>query len=217
MPNFIDITGQRYGKLVVLSRAENIGSLVAWECVCDCGNKTIVTGNHLKNGHTKSCGCYRQSGEYVGTHRMTNTRLHRIWEAMKTRCNNENSHAYKYYGGRGITVCEEWEHSFENFYSWAVENGYMDGLSIDRIDNNKGYSPENCRWATNKEQANNRRQTRLITFNGETHSLKEWSEITGINYHTLISRLNNENWETGEALCASPYQYRHELKKTQTA
>ena len=144
---------------------------------------------------------------------MTNTRLHRIWAAMKARCCNENIPAYKYYGGRGITICDEWKDSFEKFYAWAVKSGYRDNLSIDRIDNNKGYSPENCRWATNKEQSNNQRSTRLLTYDGETHSLAEWADITGINYRTLIYRVNN-NWDTGEALYGSRYQYHHERKRT---
>lgn len=213
MPSFIDLTGHRYGHLTVLSRAENVGRFSAWECVCDCGNKTVVQSHHLRNGHTKSCGCYRKSGDSRRTHGMTNTRLHRIWAAMKARCCNENIPAYKYYGGRGITICDEWKDSFEKFYAWAVKSGYRDNLSIDRIDNNKGYSPENCRWATNKEQSNNQRSTRLLTYDGETHSLAEWADITGINYRTLIYRVNN-NWDTGEALYGSRYQYHHERKRT---
>lgn len=117
------------------------------------------------------------------------TRLYRIWQQMKNRCHNPNTPRFPDYGGRGITVCEEWKDDFQTFYDWAMANGYEDHLTIDRIDNDKGYSPENCRWATDLQQANNSRHCHMITWNGETHSLSEWSRILDISRGCLNNRL----------------------------
>lgn len=184
----IDLSGQRFGRLQVIQKLENS----RWLCKCDCGNETTTTTNSLRRGETRSCGCLHK--EVVSTtmkkHGKTNTRLHRIWRHIKYRCFNESSKAYKNYGGRGITVCDEWVNDFQAFYDWAMKNGYSDNLTIDRIDNDGDYSPENCRWATYKMQANNKRNNHLIKQNGETHTLTEWSEIIGINRGTLSSRVN---------------------------
>lgn len=201
MPNFQDITGKKYGRLTVVKRANNIGKLTAWECICDCGNTTIVSGGHLKDGHTRSCGCLSKENIRKRTHGMTGERLYRIWQGMKNRCRNENTEHYDRYGGRGISVCEKWNNSFESFMEWAKSNGYEDGLSIDRIDNNKGYSPDNCRWATRVEQANNCDSNRILRHNGEEHTLAEWAKIRGINYHTLYSRVVALGWSAERALC----------------
>ena len=123
------------------------------------------------------------------THGGSKTRLFRIWQYMRKRCYNKNDSNYERYGGRGITVCEEWNKDFAAFRDWAMANGYREDLSLDRIDNNGPYCPENCRWATAKQQGNNRRSTHLITYNGETHSIKEWAEITGIAKSTIGNRL----------------------------
>lgn len=123
-----------------------------------------------------------------------NERLHRIYYGMKTRCCNPNNHNYKGYGDRGITICDEWLHNSKSFYKWALNNGYADNLSIDRIDNNKGYCPENCRWATRKEQNNNQRTNRLITYQGKTLTLKQWCDLLGLNYGSVKSRLNKYHY-----------------------
>ena len=154
----IDLTGQRFGRLTVLKRAETINKRTRWLCRCDCGEEVIVEAYNLKKGHTQSCGCLQREAASKAntTHGMRGSRLYRIWVCMHNRCYRKCYHAYNHYGGRGITICDEW-HDFQAFQYWAIENGYNDDLSIDRIDNDKGYYPDNCRWVTMEEQNRNKR------------------------------------------------------------
>lgn len=156
MGKFIDLTGQRFGKLVVLERAKGNSKQINWLCKCDCGRTTVVQGSNLKNGHIRSCGCL--ISESNTKHGQWNTRLYRIYHAMKQRCYNPNSAPYPFYGGRGITVCSEWLNDFQAFYDWAMSNGYRDDLSIDRIDVDGNYEPGNCRWTIKTLQSFNRRK-----------------------------------------------------------
>lgn len=155
----VDITDQKFGRLTVIGRAETKNKHTMWRCVCDCGNEIIAEAYNLKCGHTGSCGCVQieRTAEANRTHGMRKTRLYRIWTDMKNRCYQQSYHGFKHYGGRGITVCKEWKNSFEAFRDWALSNGYADNLTIDRIDVNGNYRPDNCKWATMADQNKNKR------------------------------------------------------------
>lgn len=163
MGKLIDLTGQRFGRLTVIERAgsDNFGE-ATWICKCDCGVKKEIRGKDLRSGHTRSCGCLciEASITRETKHGGKGTRLYNVWKTMKDRCHNQNSKNFEDYGGRGITVCDEWKHDFAAFRDWALANGYAEGLTIDRKDNDKGYSPENCRWATYSQQRKNQRPRR---------------------------------------------------------
>lgn len=191
MGKFQDLSGSKFGKLTAIKVAyKNKNGESVWECVCDCGNVVNVVCSNLKNGHSTSCGCYKKICSI--THNETKTRLHRIWSGIKSRCYNPKKPNYKNWGGRGIKMCDEWKFSYENFRNWALNNGYQENLTIDRIDNNKAYEPSNCRWATNKEQCNNKRNNHLLTKDKETHTISEWSDIIGISAKTIQRRITNK-------------------------
>lgn len=154
----INIAGKRFGKLLAIKPTQNSKNGDArWECKCDCGNKAVVKYKHLKNGEIKSCGCWKLAPKKHGmTCEGNMPRIYGIWAGMKQRCGNPNRHNYDNYGGRGITVCDEWLESFQAFYDWATANGYKEDLTIDRIDNDGDYEPENCQWITLEENTRKR-------------------------------------------------------------
>lgn len=200
-----NLIGERFERLVVLSLDHrNKYGTAYYICQCDCGKQVIVRGNHLTDNSTKSCGCYSIDTCYkmvkINTkHNLSHSKLYRVWSSMIHRCYNPNCRAYKDYGGRGIKVCDEWKDNLNIFYDWALNNNYMEGLSIDRINNNGNYEPSNCRWVSRKKQQNNRRNNHYITYNNETHTLTEWSEILHISTSTLFSRICKSKWDIERA------------------
>lgn len=204
MSKVIDLTGQKCGRLTVIERygSNNRGNAM-WRCRCDCGNEIVIRGSCLTTGNTKSCGCYRreQTISRSQTHGKSHTRIHYEWQNMKNRCFDKKDKSYPDYGERGITVCPEWlgKHGAENFISWAYNNGYRDDLTIDRKDPDGNYCPENCRWSTRKEQANNKRNNILVTYNGETKTLKQWCEELNLDYAITRQRIRRNHWSIEKA------------------
>lgn len=199
--------GKKFGNLTVIKESgrDNQGNVI-YLCKCDCGNEFETSGAYLRRGYSTSCGCKTSEklSESSKTHGLSNTKLFYIWEGMKSRCYNPNNNRYNNYGGRGIKVCEEWKNDFKNFYDWALNSGYNENAShgectLDRIDVNGNYAPNNCRWITNKEQQNNRRNNICIEYHGEIKTLAEWSEIIGINYNTLKCRIKILHWSVEKA------------------
>jgi len=209
--NAKDITGQRFGRLVVVGPTENRERRsVVWKCDCDCGQVAMSIATHLRNGKTQSCGCLAREVLADRNRKRTKAEEDRResstsywpWRSMRQRCRDPKSKAYRYYGGRGITVCQRWDESFENF---VEDMGPRPSLqhSIDRIDVNGNYEPNNCRWATIGEQSVNRRNTVRITAFGATKCLTEWSEETGVNRATIRARLR-KGWDPELAITTAP-------------
>lgn len=191
MSKTIDLTSKKFGLLTVVGKAgHNKHGQLMWECECECGNKTVVIGQNLRRGMTKSCGCASHLPK-TKTHGMTGTVLHNRWLNMKSRCYNPNNKRYDRYGGRGIKICEEWKNDFMNFYNWAMANGFNESLSIDRIDNDGDYCPENCRFVDLMEQANNRSTNKFYSVNGELKTLSNLCREYDIDYDTVLFRLKH--------------------------
>lgn len=214
MGKLIDLTDQRFGRLVVIERQGQANSGHAeWLCKCDCGKEVIVSSNALRSSRgTRSCGCLQREmatianlnkdhGYYkkkasVGREHQ---RLHQTWRDMINRCANSNNKRFDAYGGRGISVCQEWLGNFDAFKEWAISSGYSDELTIDRINVNGDYCPQNCRWATSKEQNNNRSNNRIVIYKGESMTLHQLADREGINYQTLWNRLKY-GWSLEDAV-----------------
>lgn len=193
MKKALDLTGQRFGRLVVEARDLSYKKAAYWICKCDCGGSTTVQSTHLRSGATQSCGCLNSENvrKRRTSHGSSRSKLYRTWCSMKDRCYREKNKHYENYGGRGITVCQEWKESFEAFETWAMANGYRDDLTIERIDVNGNYEPSNCKWATNKEQQNNRRNNHFLTYDGKTQTIAQWAEETGLDWMVIYDRFRN--------------------------
>lgn len=209
-----ELAGQEFGRLLVLyDIGERKNGKIVWHCRCDCGNEVEVIGCNLTFGRTKSCGCLQRqrTAEANTTHGMTQRGekhpIYVVWRTMLRRCESPNHKTYHYYGARGIMVCDEW-HEFIPFRDWAIENGWERGLQLNRVDNNGHYEPSNCNFVTPKENANNKRNNHLISFNGKTQTMAQWADELGINHKTLRSRFSTLRWSTEEAL-TTPVARRH--------
>jgi hypothetical protein len=198
--NFVDIAGQRFGRLVVTEFSGIVNGRAHWVCLCDCGKTEIINGKNLRRGLTKSCGCLQseRARANVLTHNKHDSKVYHVYYGMKSRCLNTNNAAYNRYGGRGIVICDRWLESFENFY--ADMGDCPDGCSIDRIDNDAGYSPDNCRWVTVDIQNRNTRQNHMITYDGRTMCLADWAKEIGIDRATLYARISVHGWSANKAL-----------------
>lgn len=205
--NAKNLIGQTFGNLTVISRVKNSKSGKArWKCLCSCGNISIVTSTDLVSGHTRSCGCKRYES-HNATHGMTKTDLHNKWCQMRQRCGNPQCKAYQHYGAEGVSVCDEWN-SFANFRNWSLANGYREGLSLDRINNEKGYSPDNCRWITWEEQSGNRRNNLNFTYRGKTQNLRAWCSELGLNYAVIRQRIRRDGYTFEQAIASKKYERR---------
>ena len=208
MGKYKDLKGDKFGRLICLEDVgRNKNGNVLWKCECECGNYAVVDSSSLKTGNTKSCGCLQKEiqEDFIKSnqdHGMCNTKIYKVWSSMKQRCLNLNDKAYKNYGGRGITFCREWE-DFEPFYEWAINNGYQEGLTLERIDNNGNYCSQNCMWITKSKQSSNTRNCVKLTYNGKTKIMTEWADELDIPYYLLQSRIK-EGWSTKRALETPP-------------
>ena len=199
-----DLTGRKFGFITVIRRSSNKGngkkSVVKWECKCKCGKEFSVKSDSLISGHTLSCGCKKR------VHGRSNKeRLYQTWKNMRQRCNNPKRKDYPRYGGRGISICPEWN-DYKSFRSWALSNGYADNLSIDRIDVNGNYEPSNCRWADATIQANNARRNRIIEFEGKRYTMAEFARTNKLSYSALQHRLDR-GWSI-ERIITTPQKER---------
>lgn len=190
-----DLVGKVFGCLTVISKHSSGSGQIMWNCKCECGNIIQVNTGRLNFGSITSCGCIKRNRiiEQNTTHGLSNTRLYEIWCGMKKRCYDENSERYKDYGGRGITICDEWKDDFQSFYDWAMKNGYKENLTIERKDVNGNYCSENCCWITKAQQSRNQRKTIKYTIFGIEKPLIEWCEYAEIKNSRAYQRYRNGN------------------------
>jgi len=202
MGNKSDLTGKVFGKLTVLKEAARRNGRIVWLCLCECGNKSIIQTSNLTNGHTKSCQCLRRSKN--GSSQLD---VYNIWKGMIARCHKPQNEAYEDYGGRGIVVCKRW-HNIANFIADMKERPSSQH-TIDRIDNNKGYSPNNCRWATRVEQGRNKRNNKIIKINGVEKCLSEWVEQYKTQHSMVYARIFRRGWDPVKALTEPSQRQKH--------
>lgn len=209
MVRFVCLVGQKFARLTVISRTHSKNKKACWECQCECGKTVFARTGDLKSGNTKSCGCLRsdriKTNSYKHGHGRTNalSPTYQSYTQMLTRCRNPNRNNWQNYGGRGITVCQEWQNSFESFLKDMGERPSLQH-SIDRIDVNGNYEPSNCRWANKKDQGRNKRTNHLVEWNGKTQTLIEWAEELKINKTTLSARINTYGWTIEKAFTTRP-------------
>ena len=199
-----NLAGHYFGRLRAIFRYDEKtqhGGSATWFCECLCGRFKVISVKSLKSGDVRSCGCLSVERERV----IKNRRLISIWKNMKSRCNYVNKKCYKYYGERGVHVCEEWL-SYNNFSHWAIESGYQDDLTLDRKDGNGNYEPSNCRWVTRQEQSNNTKTNRILQYNGKSMSIAGWARETGIKEKTIWARIFRLHWDEKRTLTTSPHQ-----------
>lgn len=201
---FEDLTGKRFGKLV--AKRLIVGSK-KWLCHCDCGKNITVFPCNLKSGKTTSCGCFQKecASKRFKKHGLRTSKIYTVWANMKQRCYNNKNAYYHCYGGKGVKICEEWLKKFENFYDWSINNGYKEGLTIDRINVDGNYEPTNCKWATTKEQSLNTTRNVFLTYNGQTKTIYEWGMETGISNGTIRTRIKKLGWSVQRALTEKPF------------
>jgi hypothetical protein len=199
-----DLTGMRFGRWFVIERAPNKGKAAMWRCRCYCGTEKIVHGTSLKSGASTMCRSCSYLSRKPRLHGLSHHPLYRIWQRIKSSTTNPNHQDYEWYGGKGVRVCEEWFDDFLKFYEWSISNGYQPGLTIDRIEVNGDYEPSNCRWVPFKEQTLNRTDNVWLTHNGVTHTIKVWSQITGIRPSTLYGRYH-KGWPPDKILSTCSY------------
>jgi len=193
MPAFKDRTGEQVGRLTILSDWKREKKVTSWKCLCECGTEKWIRANHLTESHTRSCGCLMLDTNT--SHNKSRSLEYKVWDSMIQRCGNKSHKAYDNYGGRGISVCSEWQ-DFENFYA---DMGDKEGLTLERLDNDKGYSKDNCKWASWSENNRNRRSIRIVELDGVSKSVVEWAEVTGLKIQTICSRLN-KGWTAERTL-----------------
>ena len=210
MSKIKDLSGLVFNRLTVtaIASARSTQGGMRWKCLCSCGNKTTIAGTCLQSGNTQSCGCLKEVA--IVTHGMCGTPTYHSWATMQQRCVNKNNTGYKNYGARGIKVCERWIGSFERFYA-DMGKRPSTKHTIDRIDNDGDYTPDNCRWATKNEQVRNIRSNVLITHEGTTLCATDWSSRTGIHINTIRYRFH-AGWPSDEILTTKPYAIRHANK-----
>lgn len=190
----VDISGQRFGKLVAIDRVGRKGHNTIWLVQCDCGNKTEALLSNIRSGKTKSCGCGVKAIEGD-----SGKKLNSVWRGMRRRCKEVNSISYPNYGAIGVTVCREWDQSYLKFKRWALASGYNPSLTLDRIDNSKGYSPDNCRWVTIEEQCNNKTNNVVLAFNGASKSVAQWAKHFKVNHSRILEHIKKHGKDSFQA------------------